>query len=318
MLCAIEASDVALTAAIVVLGLGSGILAGMLGVGGAVITTPGVRALGATPIHAVGSTVPAILPGALSGTWRYHRAGMVDWRVGLTCGLTGSVLAVAGAWIADLVEARWLMVATAGLMLWSGWSVERSGRRSAAQDPIDQDPIDQDPIDGDPIDQDPIDGDPIASAAAAAVDGTATAPGRDGPVDATATQRPGAGGAEPSTALLAGVGAVSGFVAGLLGVGGGIIMLPTFTSVLGLPVKRAVAASLVAVAIFSVPALVTHTVLGHVDWSYALPLAVGVVPGAQIGSRITIGTSEALVRRAFGVLLAVTALIYGGTELAGL
>ena len=107
-------------------------------------------------------------------------------------------------------------------------------------------------------------------------------------------------------------------MAGLLGVGGGIIMLPMFTSVLKLPVKRAVAASLVAVAIFSVPALLTHAAYGHIDWAYALPLMVGVVPGAQIGSRITIGSSEALVRRAFGILLVVTAVVYGATELAGL
>ncbi|MGZ4760055.1 MAG: TSUP family transporter, partial [Acidimicrobiales bacterium] len=77
------------TAATLVLGFGSGVLAGMFGIGGAVLTTPAIRVLGATPIEGVGSTVPSILPGAISGAYRYAKAGLVDWRVGLVCGITG-------------------------------------------------------------------------------------------------------------------------------------------------------------------------------------------------------------------------------------
>ncbi len=68
-------------AALATLGLGfvSGVLAGMFGIGGAVITTPSIRALGATPIHAVGSTVPAILPGSISGAYRYSA---LEWSTG--------------------------------------------------------------------------------------------------------------------------------------------------------------------------------------------------------------------------------------------
>ena len=68
-------------------GVGAGILSALLGVGGAVVTTPAIRVLGATPILAVGSTVPAILPAAISGTWRYAKAGLVDWRAALGLGI---------------------------------------------------------------------------------------------------------------------------------------------------------------------------------------------------------------------------------------
>ncbi|MCU0269456.1 MAG: sulfite exporter TauE/SafE family protein [Acidimicrobiales bacterium] len=260
-------------AGVVALGAASGVLAGMFGVGGAVITTPGIRALGATPIQAVGSTVPAILPGAISGTVRYARAGLVDWRVGLTCGATGSLLAVAGAWVAGLLDASWLMVATAGLLAWSGVSIYRSGRRA--------------PEDG------------------AAPQGVSDP---DGPVT---HQR-------PSVAALAVVGAGAGFVAGLLGVGGGIVLVPVFTSLLRLPAKVAVASSLVAVAVFSVPALVTHALLGHIDWTFALLLMVGVVPGAQLGSHLTLRASDRSVRRWFGIFLLLVAVLFGGLELLDL
>ena len=48
-------------------GVLTGILSGMFGVGGAVVSTPAVRALGATPLEAVGSTLPSILPSSISG-----------------------------------------------------------------------------------------------------------------------------------------------------------------------------------------------------------------------------------------------------------
>jgi uncharacterized membrane protein YfcA len=124
-----------------------------------------------------------------------------------------------------------------------------------------------------------------------------------------------AGGVRYSTGFLAVVGAGSGFLAGFLGVGGGVVMMPVFTSVLKVPIKEAVASSLVAVALFSVPALVTHAALGNINWGYALPLAVGTVPGAQVGSRLTLGSSDRVVRTLFGVLLVVLAVVYGVSEL---
>ncbi len=104
-------------------------------------------------------------------------------------------------------------------------------------------------------------------------------------------------------------------MAGLLGVGGGVVMVPVFTRLLRIPVKEAIASSLVAVAIFSIPALVTHAVLGHINWAFAIPLTIGVVPGAQIGSRITVGASDKTVRTMAGVFFVVLAIVYGTSEI---
>ena len=62
--------------AIIAIGAASGVLSALFGVGGAVLTTPGVRVLGLSPIMSVGSTIPAILPGAITGTVRYQREGL--------------------------------------------------------------------------------------------------------------------------------------------------------------------------------------------------------------------------------------------------
>lgn len=258
-------------------GVGAGVLSALLGVGGAVVTTPAIRVLGATPILAVGSTVPAILPAAISGTWRYAKAGLVDWRAALGLGISGAVFAIGGAMTSSLIDGRILMLLTAFLMFWSGISVVRGGRGSADPSPASE---------ASPDSALPA---PEASPAAAPVP-------------------------KHSLPLIGSLGAASGFVAGLLGVGGGIIMVPVLTGPLKIPMKSAVASSLVAVAIFSIPALITHIILGHVDWAFALPLMLGVVPGAQIGARITIGSSDRSIRLLFGALIIVLALVYGTSE----
>jgi uncharacterized membrane protein YfcA len=255
-------------------GVGAGILSALLGVGGAVVTTPAIRVLGATPILAVGSTVPAILPAAISGTWRYAKAGLVDWRAALGLGISGAVFAIGGAMTSSLIDGRVLMLLTALLMFWSGISVVRGGRGSGQPEP-----------------------------------GTELGTELGTEPDTEPHTEP-----KHSLPLIGSLGAVSGFVAGLLGVGGGIIMVPVLTGPLKIPMKSAVASSLVAVAIFSIPALITHIILGHVDWAFALPLMLGVIPGAQIGARITIGSSDRSIRLLFGALIIVLALVYGISE----
>lgn len=277
-------------AAVLVVGFLSGILSGMFGVGGAVLTTPGIRVLGATPLEAVGSTVPAILPGALSGAWRYSRSGLVNWRVGIVCGVAGAAFAVLGAWVADIVDAHWLMIATACLLGYSGVSTLMAGRRAGRSIP-----------------------DPDVEQAVVhpfAADAPGDGSGAAAPDEPSAVDIP--------VGVLAVVGAGAGFLAGVLGVGGGIVMMPAFTTLLKIPIKVAVASSLVAVAIFSVPALVTHALLGHINWAFALLLVVGVVPGAQVGSHLTIGSSDRTVRIAFGAFLTVLAVVYGVGEIVAL
>ncbi len=281
--------------AAIVLGFGAGVLSGMFGVGGAVVTTPGIRVLGATPIEAVGSTLPAILPGALSGALRYDRAGLVNRRVAITCGLLGSGFAVLGGIISDHVNAHGLMLLTAALLLWTGVRniiPQRTKVAVVAADGAGDVPVE------------------------ASVD-----PSVDLPVDLSPSA-PATAGAEiePPASLpkVAAIGAGAGLLAGLLGVGGGILMVPAFTQFLRMPPKRAVATSLGAVAMFSIPAMITHARLGHIDWALALALVVGVIPGAQIGAHLTIRHSERRLRLLMGVLFSLLALGYGISELRSL
>jgi hypothetical protein len=273
--------------AVLIVGFASGVLSGMFGVGGAVVSTPGVRLAGATPIEAVGSTLPAILPGALSGAWRYSRAGMVDWQVALTTGLLGSGFAIAGAELSDHVNAHYLMLLTAGLLLYSGLRNMRVAAPAAA---VVTEP----------------------DRVLAGVGASDAVPFDDAPANDRGTSE------RVCLPVVALVGASAGLLAGLLGVGGGFLLVPAYTLLLRMSAKRAVATSLVAVAMFSVPAMITHALLGHINWEFALLLMVGVAPGAQVGARLTIGGSEARLRVLMGIFFTGLAIVYGGAELAAL
>lgn len=116
----------------------------------------------------------------------------------------------------------------------------------------------------------------------------------------------------------AAIGLVAGYVSGLLGVGGGIVMVPAFTVLIGMPLKRALGTSLVTIAALVIPGTITHAMLGNIDWRIFLVLVIGVVPGARIGAKIALGAKERSLRITVGLFLLAIALLYGARELAAL
>jgi hypothetical protein len=117
----------------VLLGVGTGFLSGTFGVGGAVISTPGIRALGAPALIAIGTTLPSILPSSVSGTLRYLREDLILWRAVAWTVPTGLAAAVLGALLSEQVpgEGHLLQLATAGLLGVSAWRMSRTAPSEA-------------------------------------------------------------------------------------------------------------------------------------------------------------------------------------------
>ncbi len=114
------------------------------------------------------------------------------------------------------------------------------------------------------------------------------------------------------------IGAAAGLYSGFLGLGGGFALVPLMTRWLRFDMKRAIATSLVAVTILSIPGTITHAMLGNIDWAIALALSLGVIPGAMLGARITLGSTDRAVRIGFATLLVVLGIWLAGNELWGL
>jgi uncharacterized membrane protein YfcA len=119
-------------------------------------------------------------------------------------------------------------------------------------------------------------------------------------------------------ALLLAVGAAAGLLSGLLGVGGGTIMVPGFSELARIPLKTAIACSLVCVGIFAVPATLTHWSLGGIEWLTAGLLCVGVIPGARLGAALAIRAATRRLRLAVAGFLGVVAVVYAVGEILAL
>ena len=118
-----------------VLGLLTGVLSASFGVGGAVLSTPGVRVLGASALVAVGTTLPSILPSAVAGTARYVKEGLVDWGVVAAVAPVGVAGAVGGSLLSHAVpgNGHWLMVLTAVLLGITAVRVVHTGEPRATE-----------------------------------------------------------------------------------------------------------------------------------------------------------------------------------------
>ncbi len=72
----------------IALGFTGGVLAGLFGVGGGVLFVPTLTlGLGLTQLHAEATSLLAIIPTVIAGTWRQQRYGNVRWRPAIVIGL---------------------------------------------------------------------------------------------------------------------------------------------------------------------------------------------------------------------------------------
>jgi uncharacterized protein len=104
--------------AVIALGVAAGAVAGLFGVGGGIIFVPTLTLiLGLSQLEAEATSLLAIIPVALLGSWRQTRSGDVRWRDATIMGLVSVVTAVAGALIADVAPERVLRVGFAILLV---------------------------------------------------------------------------------------------------------------------------------------------------------------------------------------------------------
>lgn len=112
--------------ALLAIGVVTGILAGLLGVGGGIVMVPAMIVLfGITPVVAKGTSAAVIIPTALMGTWRNRTKGNADLRAAMIVGVAGVVTAAVGGTISDRLSDdvsnllfAILLVVVAARLLW--------------------------------------------------------------------------------------------------------------------------------------------------------------------------------------------------------
>lgn len=101
----------------ILLGLAAGVFAGMFGVGGGILFVPTLVALGLDQHDAIGTSLLAIIPTVLVGTWRQSRYGNVRWRAAAVLGLAAAAAAQGGVALAQALSDATLRRLFAGLLV---------------------------------------------------------------------------------------------------------------------------------------------------------------------------------------------------------
>jgi uncharacterized membrane protein YfcA len=117
------------------LGIVAGMIAGVFGVGGGVVFVPTlVFFLGMSQVHAQSTSLLAIIPVAILGTWRERRTGGVDWRHVALIGVASIATAVLGALIADRAPERLLRAGYAVILIWTAYRLVQGVRHRRADE----------------------------------------------------------------------------------------------------------------------------------------------------------------------------------------
>ena len=113
----------------------------------------------------------------------------------------------------------------------------------------------------------------------------------------------------PPAYYIISVGAFIGILSGILANGGGIFFVPAYVVSFRMKMKEAIATSLLTVAVMSVPGILIHYHLGHINLPISAALGTGVAPLAYLGARMDIKTKSKTIKLLFGIFL-VTFSIY--------
>ncbi len=108
------------------------------------------------------------------------------------------------------------------------------------------------------------------------------------------------------------ISVIVGYVSPLLGIGGGIIHVPAMVNLLKFPVHIATATSHFILAVMTTVSVLVHAFNGTYDdpatVKMILFLALGVVPGAQIGAMLSHKIKGTLIIKALAVCLIIVAV----------
>ena len=117
----------------------------------------------------------------------------------------------------------------------------------------------------------------------------------------------GAAGIAISIVLGLAVGVLSGF----MGVGGGILAVPGFTLLMGMPQHLAQGTSLAVILLTAPAGAYEHSRHGNLVWSVVPWLAIGASVGGALSSWFVQGLPHLLLVRCFAVFLLVNAALIG-------
>jgi hypothetical protein len=254
----------------------SGIIGALAGVGGGILVIPALTTIFGVDIHlAIGASIVSIIATSSGAAVAYVRDRLTNLRVGMFLEVATTTGAVGGALAAAVVAPQLLYVLLAAVL---GLSILQQVSRLGEELPPEVMP----------------------SRAAVALRLASSYPDQQLRREV------------PYAARRVGLGFVmmlmAGFLSGLLGIGSGVLKVLAMDGVMRLPMKVSTATSNFMIGVTAAASAGIYLGRGDVDARLAAPVALGVLTGALLGSRVLVRLRNRQVRLIFVPIMVVVAL----------
>jgi len=263
----------------------AGTFGSMVGLGGGLVIIPVLsQVLGYDIKATIAASLIGVIAGSIGASPRFLAAGIVDRRIAVTLLIATVAGGLTGGLTASYLDERVLGFLFATLLLLVALHMARELRRSARH--------------------------PLPAAIGADLD--ASDESRVGSSFDTHYLDPRTGEVTPySVSRLGpalGVSFVAGNVSGLLGVGGGVINVPTMTTLMGVPLRVATTTSTLMLGATAASSALVSLTGGRLDPLLAAPVVVGVLVGSRLGAHASMAVSASVLR----LLFVIVALVFAG------
>ncbi|MEO8381839.1 MAG: sulfite exporter TauE/SafE family protein [Acidobacteriota bacterium] len=249
----------------------AGTLGSLLGLGGGMIVIPALTLLLGIDIRlAIGASIVSVIATSSGAAAAYVRDRLANLRVAMFLELGTTAGAITGAWIAGMLHPRWLYVLFGSILGYSALAMLRP-RKSVAEHGH-----------GDTR---------LARRLRLHSSYFDDARGREVHY-------------EPARPLFGlSLMYVAGIVSGLLGIGSGALKVPAMDLAMELPIKVSTATSNFMIGVTAAASAGLYFTRGQIDPFIAAPVAIGVLGGAFVGSKLLSRLSSRALRITFVVVL---------------
>lgn len=269
---------ISITVEILLISVFAGFIGSLLGLGGGIIITPALTLfLGIDIKYAIGASIVSVIATSSGSAIAYLKDKITNVRVGMLLEIATTTGALTGAVIAGLVSTKYLYLIFGLLLLYSAVNMFQKRNQELPQEFPANPMADKLKLNGSYYDK--------------ALDQT---------VDYHVT------------GIYSGFGMmyVAGIISGLLGIGSGIFKVMAMDSFMKLPMKVSTATSNFMIGVTAAASAGIYLTRGNIDPKIAAPVALGVLLGAAVGTKVMQRLKSTTLRLVF-----IPVLLYVSIEM---
>ena len=265
---------------IICLGFIAGLFGAILGIGGGMIITPVLTVMmGINIKYAIGASIIAVIATSSGATIAYLKDEMLNLRVAMFLEIATTIGAVVGALLTGLFKTSILFFLFGAFLIFSSWNMYR--KLKSKVDNVSQ-----------------VNNDKIAKRLR--LNGSYYDKALKKNIDYQVTN-------VPSGSLMM---LFAGLASGLLGIGSGAFKVLAMDTIMKMPLKPSSATSNLMMGVTAAASATVYFFNGSIRADIAGPLAIGIIVGSQIGSRVMQRMQPRLIRIIF-----IPVILYMGIQM---